>query len=231
MEQKKTKESQNQIQIDLYRQKGSVRLGPWASYIWRNDPKHLGFLLARYKFCAKMLTGKKSVLEVGCGDAIGIPVILQTVEFVHGIDFEPLVLQDAKARLASDGTQRCDFSIFDITEGIMDQKFDAAYSLDVIEHIQPKLENRFMTNICGSLKPHGVFIVGTPNIEAHKHASPLSASGHVNLKSAQALRELFLRYFHNVFIFSMSDEVVHTGYYPMAHYLLAVGAGCKEIGL
>lgn len=29
------------------------------------------------------------------------------------------------------------------------------------------------------------------------------------------------RYFHNVFMFSMNDEVVHTGFHPMAHYLLA----------
>jgi hypothetical protein len=34
-------------------------------------------------------------------------------------------------------------------------------------------------------------------------------------------------YFHNVFVFSMNDEVVHTGYYPMAHYLFAVCAGKK----
>ena len=31
------------------------------------------------------------------------------------------------------------------------------------------------------------------------------------------------QFFHNVFIFSMNDEVVHTGYAPMAHYLLALG--------
>lgn len=29
------------------------------------------------------------------------------------------------------------------------------------------------------------------------------------------------------FLFSMNDEVVHTGYYPMAHYLIAVGIGPK----
>ena len=30
------------------------------------------------------------------------------------------------------------------------------------------------------------------------------------------------RHFHNVFLFSMNDEVVHTGFSPMAHYLLAL---------
>jgi hypothetical protein len=30
-----------------------------------------------------------------------------------------------------------------------------------------------------------------------------------------------------VFLFSMNDEVVHTGFYPMAHYLFAVCADRK----
>ena len=29
-------------------------------------------------------------------------------------------------------------------------------------------------------------------------------------------------WFHTVFVFSMNDEVVHTGFFPMANYLLAV---------
>ena len=37
----------------------------------------------------------------------------------------------------------------------------------------------------------------------------------------QVLKRLMVRYFHDVFIFSMNDEVVHTGYHKMAHYLLA----------
>ena len=146
----KAKEAQNQTQIKSYLGKGSVRLGPWASHIWRTDPRHLGFLLARYKFCAKMLAGKSKVLEVGCGDAFGMMVVLQTVKSVHGIDFEPLVLEDARVRLAAEGVERCSFTVHDITERPLDGKFDAAYSLDVIEHIPLKDENRFMANICSS---------------------------------------------------------------------------------
>ncbi len=36
------------------------------------------------------------------------------------------------------------------------------------------------------------------------------------------MKALLEHYFENVFLFSMNDEVVHTGYYPMAHYLFAV---------
>ena len=36
-----------------------IKLGPWTSYSLVNDPKHMAFVLSRYKFCAKMLEGKK----------------------------------------------------------------------------------------------------------------------------------------------------------------------------
>ena len=76
MKPRKTKEPQNQIELDTYQERGPVQLGPWTSHIWRTDPRHLGFLLARYKFCARMLVGKSEVLEVGCGDAFGMMVVL-----------------------------------------------------------------------------------------------------------------------------------------------------------
>lgn len=224
-----TKEPQNQVQIDAYRRKGGVRIGPWSSYAWRKDPRHLGFSLARYKFCAKMLAGKSRVLEIGCGDGIGVPVLLQTVKSVHAVDFEPLVVDDAKSRFREEGIKNGRFSVLDITKRHpAGPKYDGACSLDTIEHIPSALETRFMHNACRSLTPSGVFIVGTPNVEAHKHASPDSKMGHVNMKSADDLRALFKRYFQNVFIFSMNDEIVHTGFYPMAHYLLAVGVGVEK---
>ncbi|MCG3175098.1 MAG: Ubiquinone biosynthesis O-methyltransferase [Candidatus Omnitrophica bacterium] len=224
----RTKESQNQSQWDAYTERGGTTLGPWSSNIWRHDPRHLGFLLARYKFCAKMLEGKKSVLEIGCGDAMGLPVLLQTVGSVHGVDFEPLVLEDAARRLKREGVSGCRLSVADLTRRPVPGRYDAAYSLDVIEHIPERLERRFVGNIVRSLTPQGVLILGTPNITAQRYASPASRAGHINLKSGPDLRRLLSAYFDNVFLFSMNDEVVHTGYGPMAHYLIAMGAGRKR---
>jgi 2-polyprenyl-3-methyl-5-hydroxy-6-metoxy-1,4-benzoquinol methylase len=224
---KKTIESQNQSQIDTYEEKGPVGMGPWTSHIWRSDPRHLGFMLARYKFCAKMLAGKSAAIEVGCGDAFGTQVVLQTVGSVHALDFEPLVVEAAEARLEGEQSQRLTFAAMDLTKSVPKGSFDAAYSLDVIEHVPQESEDLFMTNLCKSLQPHAVCIIGTPNIEASQFASEASMEGHINLKSADTLKELMSRYFHNVFVFSMNDEVVHTGYSPMAHYLLVMGAGVK----
>ena len=172
-----------------------------------------------------MLTGKKSVLEVGCGDAVGTPVVLQTVDRVHGIDFEPLVLNDIQERMDANFLSRFSFENIDLTKKRPKGRHDGAFSLDVIEHIPPKLEAVFMKNIVASLKKDAVFIMGTPNKTAAPYASAASKAGHVNWKTAETLRSTMAAHFSNVFIFSMNDEVVHTGFYPMAHYIIAVGVG------
>ena len=173
-----------------------------------------------------MLAGNEEVLEIGCGDAVGSPLLLQTVGKVHGIDLEPLIIEDNIRRNAYPG--RLSFEVLDITKSTLSKKFDAGLSLDVIEHIPKSEEHDYMKNVCHSLKPQAVFILGTPNITAQQYATSNSAEGHINLKSHDSLRLLLEQYFNTVFIFSMNDEVVHTGFYPMANYFLVIGIGVKE---
>jgi len=220
-----TKEAQYNIQFETINAKGSVKLGPTVSHLWRNDPRHISFLLARYKFCQKMLVGKKNVLEVGCGDAFGTRLVLQSVFKVHGVDFDPLFINWAKNQYKKESFN-ITFQVTDITKrppsnGI----FDGAYALDFIEHINKRTEKLGMENICKVLSKDAVLILGTPNVTAKEYAGIDSKKGHINLKSADSLRQLMECYFKNVFIFSMNDEVVHTGFYPMAHYLFGIGVG------
>ncbi len=80
-----------------------------------------------------------------------------------------------------------------------------------------------MSNLSASLNPTGVCIIGMPSLESQRYASPNSQIGHVNCKTGENLETLMRMYFRTVFMFAMNDEVVHTGFLPMAHYLLAVG--------
>ena len=43
-----------------------------------------------------------------------------------------------------------------------------------------------------------------------------------------AIPALLQREFENVFMFGMNDEIVHTGYAPMCHYIWAVAAGRRD---
>ena len=96
-----------------------------------------------------------------------------------------------------------------------------------LEHIEPDMDNIFMGNIIKCLKDNGVCIIGTPNITAKKFSDEYSGIQHINLKSHNDLKQLMEKYFMNVFMFSMNDEVVHTGYAAMSHYLFGMGVGKK----
>lgn len=200
-----------------------ARLGPWTSYSLMHDPKHMAFVLARYKFCAKMLSGFGDVLEVGCGDGFGAPILAQEVGRLTCVDWEPRNIEGNRRRLTF--LKNTQFAVKDISESPPQGEYDGIINIDVIEHLEPEYEARFMDNMVAALRPHGVMIVGTPNETASQYATHRSDHQHINLKTAANLKQLMLRYFHNVFVFSMNDEVIHTGYYPMAHYLFAVGAG------
>jgi 2-polyprenyl-3-methyl-5-hydroxy-6-metoxy-1,4-benzoquinol methylase len=215
----KAKNVYSDIKIDPNMQE--FKLGPYNSYHLLADAKRMGFLFSRYKFVAKMFTGYKKVLEIGCQEGIGSLVVAQEVEYLLATDFYMPHIESCQNRLAAIELN-IDFKAHDITGGPVVGEFDGAFSLDVLEHIDSLQENEYMKNIVNSLSKHGVLIIGTPSLESQQYASIGSKVGHINCKTGAELRTLCQEYFHNVFIFSMNDEVVHTGFLPMAHYLIAL---------
>jgi len=215
-----TREPQNELLFAVKEKYGIARLGVMANESWSQDPKRLVFLLARYKFVARMLAGRRDVLEVGCGDAFGTRIVQQAVGSVTAVDAEPLFIADVRERQSEHWPLAA--AVHDAVAAPVPGRFDAAYALDVLEHIAPADEDRFIRNIAASLTDDGVLILGMPSLESQPYASPQSRQGHVNCKSGEAFKRLMAGYFRTVFLFSMNDEVVHTGFYPMAHYLLAV---------
>jgi 2-polyprenyl-3-methyl-5-hydroxy-6-metoxy-1,4-benzoquinol methylase len=206
--------------FDVVRSRGAECLGIASSWAWFDDPRHLLFTMARYKFVAKMLAGLDRVLEIGCADGFPSRIVAQTVHALTAIDFDAELIVDAKRQGLDRWPIR--FQVHDILTTPFESGFDAAYALDVIEHIPQAAEDDFLGNIQRSLTDSGALIIGTPSLESQVFASRQSKEGHVNCKSADALKETLLRHFSNVFIFSMNDEVIHTGYYKMAHYLMAL---------
>jgi 2-polyprenyl-3-methyl-5-hydroxy-6-metoxy-1,4-benzoquinol methylase len=204
-----------------------LRLGPWSSYSLMHDPKHLSFVLARYKFCAKMLDGLASVVEVGSGDGLGLPIVAQAVGHLYAVDWDPRLLEGNARRLSF--LKNVTYLNVDLNQDDLDVRADGVYTVDVLEHLEPASEKTFIERLVRCLGPQGVMITGTPNAAAEQYASPQSRSQHINLKTMAELRELMGRYFHNVFMFGMNDEVLHTGHAPMCHYLWAVAVGVRGV--
>jgi 2-polyprenyl-3-methyl-5-hydroxy-6-metoxy-1,4-benzoquinol methylase len=210
-----------------------LTLGPWTSFSFYRDAKHRCFVLSRYKFVAKMLEGKQHVLEIGCGDGFGFPLVAQSVGWLTGTDVDDRLIDGDRERY--DWIANGEFINHNIVGGrlfyaIGDnyiERFDAAYSIDVIEHLDPEIEPAFMENIAGSLSSNGVYIMGTPNKYAEEYASPESKLQHINLHTPETLKSLMDRYFVNTFSFGQNDEVVHTGFGKMRNYLWCMGVGVK----
>jgi len=216
-----TQEPQYSLLFDVKKKHGIAQLGLMVNESWNQDPKRTLFTLSRYKFVSRMLQGRGHVLEIGCADAFGTRIVQQAVKQVTAIDFDPLFIDDVKARMNPHWA--FDAFVHDMLKGgAVPGSFDALYALDVLEHITPEQEDLFIRNAIASLTPEGVAIFGMPSLESQHYASPQSKAGHVNCKSGEALKKTLEQYFNTVFVFSMNDEVVHTGFYPMAHYLLGV---------
>lgn len=222
---KSTKEPQYNMLHDIAAEHGIARFGLMANESWNQDPKRTLFTLARYKFVSRMLAGRAHVLEVGCADAFATRIVQQSVGAVTAVDFDPVFIDDVQARM----NEKWKFEAFvhDVLDRPVPGRYDAAFAMDVLEHIDPSSETMFVTNVLKSLSPHGVAIFGMPSLESQAYASPQSKEGHVNCKSGDDFKRFMERFFNTVFLFSMNDEVVHTGYYKMAHYLIAVGSHIK----
>lgn len=202
----------------------SVAWSDHWSYNFRNDPKRLAFVLARYKFAAKMGSKKRHVLELGCGEGIGAPLLAEHALSYTGVDLDDAAIITARQNFTD---EKYAF-IYEDFMGKRFGKFQTVVSLDVVEHIYPEHENIYFEAIADHLTDDGIAIIGTPNITAAPYASEASNLGHVNLFSQGRLQQTLQRYFHNVFPFGINDETLHTGFAAMAHYVICVACNRRK---
>jgi 2-polyprenyl-3-methyl-5-hydroxy-6-metoxy-1,4-benzoquinol methylase len=218
----KTREEQYSVSLRYRDEHGQEPLGLMLNQAWYDDPRRLTFTFSRYKFVSRILDGRKNVLEVGCGDAFASRIVLQAVDALSVTDFDAVFLDDIRARQLSRWHYKTIFQHDFLGTEPLPEKYDGMYALDVLEHISSGQEDQFLRHIVQGLDEHGVLIIGMPSLESQNYASAISKQGHVNCQSLPQLKETMERYFHTVFMFCMNDEVVHTGFHKMAHYLFAV---------
>lgn len=199
-------------------------LGPNNAVALLKDPKHLGFTLARYKFATKMMRKCRHIIEIGCGEGLGpLMYVADTSATVTAIDFDESQIAYAREHVLPHTENRVEFLCQDlVADPYRGEPADGLVSLDVIEHIEPSEEEEFMRNCAAALKPDGIAVIGTPNEFAEQYASERSRVGHVNLFDPERLVSTLETSFRHVFLFSMNDEMVHTGYDKLAHYLMAL---------
>lgn len=208
--------------------KDSVMLGPHVSYEWYNSRRKIIFTASSYKFAMKMIGNlyepdTKEILELGCNDGFGTHFVAEFAKMVVGVDFDKNAIEMARKTI---GDNNIEF-ICDDFMGKQYGDFDAVISFDVIEHISPEDEDKFMQTVLSNLKDTGTFIVGTPTLEQQQYAAECVVKSHINVYRGEQLYEMLKRYFHNVYLFTQNDEMIHTGYLRMANGLIAVCSNKK----
>ena len=199
-----------------------ILLGHNTSRIYRNDPKLLLFTLSRYKFVSKCFSKLENVLEIGCQEAFGSQIVAKEVSQLDCVDFYKPYIDYCKS--SKHLNENMFFYEHDIVASPVNtsKTYDGAFALDVLEHIDKENENIFINNIIKSLNKNAKCIFGMPSLESQIYASEESKRGHVNCMKGNELEDLMNNFFSSVLIFSMNDEVLHTGFRPMSHYLFAL---------
>lgn len=180
-------------------------LGPRISAELRRDPKRLGFVLSRYKFAAKMARRGGTVVELGCGEGLGSRILSEFAAGYTGVDSDSSAVASAQRDWGNEKTRFLEGSLLDGTFG----RFDALVCLDGLERVEARRRPDFADAVARNLADDGACVVGAPG------------------GAADGLQGLLRAVFHNVFMFGMNDEVVHTGLVPAAHYSIALG--CNKI--
>jgi 2-polyprenyl-3-methyl-5-hydroxy-6-metoxy-1,4-benzoquinol methylase len=189
------------------------------------DPLSILFRLARYKFAYRQLRGHERVIDVGCGDGTGTYLLRQGCRQVIGISTDPdWFVPELRAR------QDDDFQLLqaDVFEYADSESFDVAVCLDVIEHLPPEQGPRLLDRIARLLTADGRLFLGTPSASTAQWRNKLSRRDHQHEYSRVELQALLDERFGQVIFFSMNDEIVHTGFDPLAWYLIFVAAGPRR---
>lgn len=175
---------------------------------------------ARYKFSARMLTAKKRILDIGCGEGWGTSLlknICQKSE-VTALDKDSNCISFFKEYTFFD-IRILESDFFDFTE---DTLFDGCVCLDVIEHLPPETVPVFLDKISSHLTDDGQLILGTPSAHSAVFASQSRVQAHLKEYTPDELTKMLRKPFKTVNLFSMSDECVNTSFLDLAWYLMAV---------
>ncbi len=114
-------------------------------------------LLKAYIAAKPWIAGR--LLEVGCGEGRGVDTLLPLAEDYLGIDKIGEVIENLEKKYPKTNFEQAVIPPFST---IKDSSFNTVVSFQVIEHIQD--DKLFLEEIYRVLKPGGIAIISTPNI-------------------------------------------------------------------
>lgn len=122
----------------------------------------------RYQFASRFVSNK-TVIDLACGTGYGCHILQQAgAVTVTGIDISAEAIDYAKAHYAASNIK---YLQSDVTKtNLTPHSADVVTSFETVEHLQN--DQQFIREVRRLLKPNGIFIISTPNIEFSTGTNP-----------------------------------------------------------
>ena len=161
-------------------------------------------LLKPYFLTRQFLNGSERLLEVGCGEGRGLPILLDHVAQYDAVDKIAAAVESLQRKYDS-----ADFQVANIPplSDYEDESYDAVISFQVIEHI--KADDYYLKEIYRVLKPGGIALITTPNIKKTLTRNPW----HIREYTADQLTDLSKKIFDVVEMKGISGNEKVWAYY------------------
>ena len=169
---------------------------------------------SRFKFVSKLISKKDTLLDIGCGQGLSSIFFSDYCKYVYGVDLLSDFLNHDRKNI-----KFIKKDIFNLKKNNFKHNIDLITLIDFIEHFN-KSQGSLILNKCSKLlkKKGGTLIVGTPSVYSSKYRSKRSKIQHIHEYDGMELKDLCSKYFNRTFLFSMNDELVHTGFYKLAWF-------------
>jgi O-antigen biosynthesis protein len=145
--------------------------------------------LHRYAL-ARHLAHGLDVLDIASGEGYGSQLLAQVANTVIGVDVDPAAVQHAQTKYRRDNLS---YRVGDAARIPVDEAaIDLAVSFETIEHIAD--QPAFLRELVRVLRPDGVAILSTPNVQNFGHDGPQNPF-HVHELQLEEFRTLLTLHF------------------------------------
>jgi 2-polyprenyl-3-methyl-5-hydroxy-6-metoxy-1,4-benzoquinol methylase len=174
---------------------------------------YLGMHLAPYHFALDYAKGKR-VLEVGCNWGYGAHLLSSVAAHVTAFDVSKEAIRDAQQRFQCDNLG---FFVHDANDPfpLPGEGFDLVFSSEVIEHIRDY--RACIAEIKRVLRPGGILIMKTPNIEADPMIHRRNPY-HLKVFTPSEYRNLLEHYFEDVRVLGYNEVYSHSVHYSVVDF-------------
>ncbi|MGB8216478.1 MAG: class I SAM-dependent methyltransferase [Candidatus Methanoperedens sp.] len=162
--------------------------------------------LAKYKFVKSVLSGKESLLDIGCGTGYGTFYLSEFCRDITGIDIDPAQIEKANKIYKSRNILFEHLDILKNPEVIKNK--DIITCFEVIQDMSREKAYDFLKTINDNKDQDAVLFLSTPRRLTENLLTPNRLKYHLHEYTYDELHEDLNKIFNRVLILGQLDEII-----------------------